>query len=96
MMIEYFEIELSKVTLQYRFNKDLKLFRDKGYEVTIKELKNNLIGYDWIRVLNRKKVSKIIRLKVLSCLIFLKKKRNGKVKARRCANRILLRSFVLY
>ena len=64
MIIEYFGIKLSKVTLQYGFNKDLKLFREKGYKVTIKELNNYLIEYDWIRVLNRKKVSKKIRSKV--------------------------------
>ena len=32
MMKEYFEIEASKSTPQYRFRKGLKLFGDEGYQ----------------------------------------------------------------
>ena len=44
MMKEYFKIEESKATPQYEFRKGLKLFGDKGYQVTKNELKVNLLG----------------------------------------------------
>ena len=38
MMKEYFEIEASKATPQYRFEKGLELFSDEGYQATKDEL----------------------------------------------------------
>ena len=39
MMNEYFEIEASKSTSQYRFRKGLKIFGDKGYQAAKDKLK---------------------------------------------------------
>ena len=43
MMKEYFEIEASKSTPQYRFRKGLKLFGDKGYQAVKDKLETNIL-----------------------------------------------------
>ena len=54
MMKEYFEIEASKSTPQYRFRKGLKLFGDEGYQATKDKLKANLLGRCCIGMLSWK------------------------------------------
>ena len=56
MMKEYFEIEASKVTPQYGFRKGLKLFGDKGYQITNDELKVSLFGRRCIDMLSSRKL----------------------------------------
>jgi len=86
MMQEYFELEASKSTPMYGFRKGLKIFGDPGYQSTIKELKDNLIGRGCIDVLNEKETTWDMRKEALSYLMFLKRKRCGKLKARGCAD----------
>ena len=50
-MKEYFEIEASKSTPQYRFRKGLKLFGDEGYQAAKNELEVNLLGRGCIDML---------------------------------------------
>ena len=52
MIKEYFEIDASKTTSQYRFRKGLKLFGDRGYQATKNELEKNLLGRGCIDMLS--------------------------------------------
>ena len=86
MMKEYFEIEASKSTPQYGFRKGLKLFGDKGYQATKDKLETNLLGRGCIDMLPRKDLTWDIRKRALGYLMFLKRKRSGKMKGRGCAD----------
>ena len=86
MMKEYFEIEASKATPQYGFRKGLKLFNDKGYQAAKHELKANLLGRGCNNKLSSKDLTWDIRKQALGYLMFLKRKRSGKMKGRGCAN----------
>ena len=48
MTKEYFEIEASKATLQYRFRKGLKLFGNKDYQDAKNVLEKNLLKRRYI------------------------------------------------
>ena len=82
----YSNIEASKSTPQYGFNKGLKEFGALGYEATVKELDDNLLGMGAVQMLNPSQVGKTIRYEALNYLMFLKRKRCGKIKARGCAD----------
>jgi hypothetical protein len=82
----YSNIEASKSTPQYGFNRGLKEFGSLGYEATVKEPDNNLLGMGAVDMLAPSDVNKKIRFEALNYLMFLKRKRCGKVKARGCAN----------
>jgi hypothetical protein len=82
----YSNIEASKSTPQYGFNKGLKEFGTPGYEATVKELDDNLLGMGAVQMLNPSQVGKNIRYEALNYLMFLKRKRCGKIKARGCAD----------
>ena len=86
ILSKLFELESSKATPPYGFNKGLKLLKEEGYEAIIKDLRDNLIGCDYANILERKNVLKEIRLKALSYLMFLKRKRTDTVKERGCAD----------
>jgi hypothetical protein len=86
MMQEYFELEALKSTPMYGYRKGLKIFRDLGYQSTVKELRDNLIGRGCIDVLTEKETTWDMRKEALSYLMFLKQKRCGKLKARGCAD----------
>ena len=86
MMKEYFEIEASKSTSQYGFRKGLKLFGDEGYQAAKDELETNLLGRGCIDMLSWKDLTWDIRKRALGYLMFLKRKRSGKMKGRRSAN----------
>ena len=73
-------------TPQYGFQKGMKEFRDEGYDATIKELDENLIGKNVIDMLRPECVTWDIFQMSLAYLMFLKRKRNGLVKARGCAD----------
>ena len=82
----YNNIEASKSTPQYGFNRGLKEFKDLGYEATVKELDDNLLGMNAVKMLNPSEVNQHIRYEALNYLMFLKRKRCGKIKARGCAD----------
>jgi hypothetical protein len=78
----YSNIEASKSTPQYGFNRGLKEFGTPGYEATVKELDNNLLGMGAVQMLKPSEVNNKIRYGALNYLMFLKRKRCGKIKAR--------------
>jgi hypothetical protein len=82
----YNSIEASKSTPQYGFNRGLKEFGQLGYEATVKELVDNLLGMGAVRMLKPSEINMNIRYEALNYLMFLKRKRCGKIKARGCAN----------
>jgi hypothetical protein len=82
----YSNIEASKSTPQYGFNRGLKEFGELGYEATVKELDDNLLGMGAVRMLKPSELKKSIRFEALNYLMFLKRKRCGKIKARGCAD----------
>jgi hypothetical protein len=82
----YSNIEASKSTPQYGFNRGLKEFGELGYEATVKELDDNLLGMGAVKMLKLAEINKKIRFEALNYLMFLKRKRCGKVKARGCAD----------
>jgi hypothetical protein len=82
----YSNIEASKSTPQYGFNKGLKEFGSLGYEATVKELDDNLLGMGAVQMLKPSEVGNTIRYEALNYLMFLKRKRCGTVKARGCAD----------
>ena len=61
MIKEYFEIEASKSTPQYRFRKGLKIFSDEGHQAATEELKTNLLGRGCIDMLSWKELTWDIR-----------------------------------
>ena len=80
------KFEASKSTPQYGFNRGMKEFGDLGFKATMKELDDNLIGMNAVRMLKPSEVNKEVWSKALSYLMFLKRKRTGDVKARGCAD----------
>jgi hypothetical protein len=86
MISSYSNIEALKSTPQYGLNQGLKEFGTPGYEATVKELDDNLLGMGAVRMLKPSEVNKNIRYKALNYLMFLKRKRCGKIKARGCAD----------
>jgi hypothetical protein len=82
----YSNIEASKSTPQYGFNRGLKEFGMPGYVATIKELDDNLLGMGAVKMLKPSEINKSIRYESLNYLIFLKRERCGKIKARGCAD----------
>jgi hypothetical protein len=57
-----------------------------GYEATVKELDNNLLGMGAVKMLKPSELNKTIQYEALNYLTFLNRKRCGKIKARGCAN----------
>jgi len=70
---------------QYSLEAGLKHFGERGEMAVTKELKQFNV-YDVFEPLYEDKLSGKEKSKALSLLIFLKKKRDGNVKARSCAN----------
>ena len=62
----------------YGYQKGLKIFGDDGYQATVKELRDNLIGQGCIDVLSKKDTTWDMQKGPLSYLMFLKRKRCGK------------------
>ena len=82
----YGNLEATLSTPQYGFRKGLTVFGGPGYDATVKELDENLIGRDVIQMLDPKLVTYDMFQMSLSYLMFLKRKRCGKIKARGCAD----------
>ena len=64
----------------------LNLFGDKGYQAAKDKLEENLLGRGCIDMLSWKDLTWNIRKQALGYLMFLKRKRSGKMKGRGCAN----------
>jgi hypothetical protein len=57
----YSNIEASKSTPQYGFNRGLKEFGEFGYKATVKELNDNLLGIGAVRMLKPSELNENIR-----------------------------------
>ena len=64
----------------------MKVFKEKGYTATVKELDKNLIGRNVIDMLPARSVTHDMMKMSLTYLIFLKRKRCGKIKGKDCAD----------
>ena len=74
MIKDYFEIEASKATQQYGFQKGSNLFGDEGYQAAKDELEKNLFGRGCIDILSTYNVPWNFIKQTLGYLMFLKKK----------------------
>ena len=80
---EFSKSHASIATPQYGFNKGINFLKKAGYDATVAELEENLVGRDVIRPL--KNPNKGIIQKSLRYPMYLKQKMTGKVKACGCA-----------
>jgi hypothetical protein len=62
----YSNIEASKSTPQYGFNRGLKEFGELGYQATVKELDDNLLGMGAVRMLKPSEMNRTIRFEALN------------------------------
>lgn len=53
MLTYYSHLSLLPNTPQYRFRRGMEIFEDDGYEATVSELKDNLIGWDCVKMLDK-------------------------------------------
>ena len=90
----YGNLKATLSTPQYGFDKGLKIFKEVGYNATMKELDKNLIGKNVLDMLPARSVTHDMMKMLLSYLMFLKRKRCGKIKARRCADGRLQREYI--
>jgi hypothetical protein len=82
----YGNLEATLSTPQYGFQKGLNEFKETGYIATVNELNKNLIGKNVLDMLEPKSVTYDMMKMSLGYLMFLKRKRCGKIKARGCAD----------
>ena len=82
-------------TPQYGFNRGMKEFGQAGYDATVLELSDNLIGMDAVEMLDKSYITSDVFMNALSYLMFLKRKRTDVVKARGCADRRPQLEFIL-
>ena len=71
--------------IQYSLKKGLKMFGDKGHEAAHKEIKQ-LHDRVCFQPINFDKLTPLEKKRVLNSLMFLVEKKDGKIKARKCAN----------
>lgn len=71
-----------KATPQFGFMKGMKLFGLKGWEATKKEINDNLLGMDALKMVLHKDLDRKFQKEALSYLMFLKRKQTGVVKSR--------------
>ena len=83
---EYTNLEATLSTPQYGFQKGMKVSKEKGHKATVKELDKNLIGRNVNNMLPARSITHDMMKMSLAYLMFLKGKRSGLVKARRCAD----------
>jgi len=85
-VIENMRSHASKSTPQYGFSRGMKEFGDGGWKATLSELKDNLLGMDAVHMVKSKEIDKALTIDSLAYLMFLKRKRTGKIKAWGCVN----------
>jgi hypothetical protein len=73
----------------------LKEFGTPGHEATAKELDDNLLGMGAVEMMKPSEINKTIRYDELNYLMFLKRKRCGKIKARGCVDGRPQREYIL-
>ena len=76
----------NKATPQYGFHKGMKEFADERREATKQELYENLLGMNAVTMIEPHELDKELCINALTYLMFLKRKRTGKAKARGCAD----------
>ena len=82
-------------TPQYGFIRGISAFGKAGYDATVSELSDNLIGMNAVKMLNKKQITSDVCINALSYLMFLKRKRTSDIKARGCADGQPQREFIL-
>lgn len=75
-------LHASKATPQFGFRKGMNFFGLEGWEVTKKEIEDNLQGIDAVKMVLYKDLDQKFQKEVLSYLIFYKRKQIGVVKSR--------------
>ena len=73
-------------TPQYGFNRGMKEFGQEGYNATVSELSDNLIGMDEVDMVDKSRIVSDVYMNALSYLMILKRKRIDIVKSRGCAD----------
>ena len=81
-------------TPQYEFNRGMKEFGQAGYDATVSELSDNLIGMDTVQMLDKSRITSDVFMNALSYLMFLKRKKTDVVKARGCVDGRPQREFI--
>ena len=61
-------------TPQYSFNRGMKEFGQAGYDATVSELIDNLIGMDAVEMLDKSRITSDVFMNALSYLMFLKER----------------------
>ena len=72
MITDYSNLTASPTTPQYGFKKELQIFEEYGYKVTVNELKDNVVGQGCVNMLEKCDVTSEIWKKKLAYLMFLK------------------------
>ena len=83
---QYQNIDATLSTKQYGMKAGLKVFGEPGMAAVASEIRDNLHGRGVIEPVKKEQVTYKIRRMALSYLMFLKRKRCGKIKARGCAD----------
>ena len=94
MLTDYSNLSASPNTPQYGFRKGMEIFEEDEYEAPVSKLKDNIVGRGCVNMLGKKEITGEICNKALAYLMFLKRKRTGKVKNRGCADRRPQREYV--
>ena len=84
----------SKTIPQHFFHKGMKLFGEEGRAVTKKEIEENLLGMDVVNIVAPSDLNKKLCKEALPYLMFLKRKRTGKVKSRGVCDSFGMRSYI--
>ena len=90
----YGNLEATLSTPQYGFQKGLKEFKEVGYNATIKELDKNLISKNIMDMLPARSITNDMMKMSLAYLMFLKRKRCRKIKARSCVDSRCQREYI--
>ena len=73
----------------------MKEFKDEGRVATKQELYENLLGMDAVTMIKPKDLEPELCINALTYLMFLKRKRCGKIKARGCADGRPQREYIM-
>ena len=69
-------------TPQYFFDRGIQIFGKSGYDATMKELRDNLIGMEAIEALPPEHVDDQVRSRAMRYLMFIKRKKSFEIKSR--------------
>ena len=92
-MALYSQLEASQVTKQYGVRQGIKKFGEEGVDAVLTELKQ-LHDRSVVEPMDPSKMTKEMRYQALPYLMFLKRKRCGKIKGRGCADGRRQREFI--